>query len=234
MVLSWRRQLIKYAQNQSASDNRSTWNEPAEPQSATVKAPGFNFHTETELAEVDGKRISEDISSTEASSPVHKSSSAKPKSMHNEPDTRVASRLTDRRQSHVSIDANSAAVSYCKCAMLFFIALLVTWVPSTVNRVVTLVHPKDAIFGLNYASGLVLPLQGFWNAVIYIFTSLPACKALVRRIFKRDDFVDTMAMKRRSFWWSPSEAASTIDRREDCSESMQGLRRSGDGFGKAL
>ena len=51
-------------------------------------------------------------------------------------------------------------------------------VPSTINRVYTLVRPNNSVFGLDFASGLVLPLQGFWNTVIYIATSLPACKAL--------------------------------------------------------
>ncbi|KAJ9614626.1 hypothetical protein H2200_002763 [Cladophialophora chaetospira] len=77
-----------------------------------------------------------------------------------------------------TMDANKATMSYCKTAMLFFLALLCTWVPSTINRVYTLVRPNDSIFGLDFASGLVLPLQGFWNTVIYIVTSLPACKAL--------------------------------------------------------
>ncbi|EXJ54668.1 hypothetical protein A1O7_10009 [Cladophialophora yegresii CBS 114405] len=76
------------------------------------------------------------------------------------------------------VDANKATLSYCKTAMLFFLALLCTWVPSTINRVYTLVRPNDSIFGLDFASGLVLPLQGFWNTVIYIVTSLPACRAL--------------------------------------------------------
>jgi hypothetical protein len=51
-------------------------------------------------------------------------------------------------------------------------------VPSTVNRVYTLVRPNDSLFGLDFASGLVLPLQGFWNTVIYVVTSFPACKSL--------------------------------------------------------
>jgi hypothetical protein len=75
--------------------------------------------------------------------------------------------------------------SYYKCAMLFFIALLVTWVPSSVNRVYSLVFPDKVSFGLSFASGLVLPLQGFWNTVIYVATSLPACKALFRRLAEK-------------------------------------------------
>ncbi|KIW39881.1 uncharacterized protein PV06_08453 [Exophiala oligosperma] len=80
------------------------------------------------------------------------------------------------------VDANKAALSYCKTAMLFFIALIVVWVPSTINRVYTLAKPTDPQFGLEFASGLVLPLQGFWNTIIYIMTSLPACQALLADI----------------------------------------------------
>ncbi|KAI9880727.1 MAG: hypothetical protein M1830_001010 [Pleopsidium flavum] len=87
--------------------------------------------------------------------------------------------------SNAANEANSAAWGYTKCAMLFFISLIVTWVPSTVNRVYSLVHPEEVNFPLNYASGLVLPLQGFWNAFVYIITSLPASKALYRSLRHR-------------------------------------------------
>lgn len=102
-----------------------------------------------------------------------------------------------------------AAWAYMKCAMLFFFALLITWVcsplplsipsrlshiqacpylqsnplprrqvPSTINRVYTFVHADAVSFPLNYIEALVLPLQGFWNAVIYVTTSVPACRSL--------------------------------------------------------
>ncbi|KAK7897252.1 hypothetical protein LTR67_005141 [Exophiala xenobiotica] len=87
-------------------------------------------------------------------------------------------RVVVERPNVQVVDANKAALSYCKTAMLFFIALIVVWVPSTVNRVYTLIHPNDPQFGLEFASGLVLPLQGGWNTVIYVVTSLPACRAL--------------------------------------------------------
>ena len=48
--------------------------------------------------------------------------------------------------------------------------------PSTINRIYTIVYPGTTNFGLNFASALVLPCQGFWNAVIYIITTFPACK----------------------------------------------------------
>lgn len=92
---------------------------------------------------------------------------------------------TIRRTTHTrvhrpsgGIDPNKAAVKYCKCALLFFIALLITWVPSTINRIYTLFRPTDVLFGLNLAAAVVLPLQGFWNAIIYMTTSSFAVKCL--------------------------------------------------------
>ncbi|KAE8351761.1 hypothetical protein BDV28DRAFT_149697 [Aspergillus coremiiformis] len=60
-------------------------------------------------------------------------------------------------------DTNTAAWAYTKYAMLFFTALIVTWVPSTINRGYSLAYPHSSNFALNYLSSFVLPLQGFWN-----------------------------------------------------------------------
>ncbi len=82
-------------------------------------------------------------------------------------------------------EANNAAWSYTKCAILFFTAMLVTWIPSSANRVYSVVHTNEASMPLEYMSALVLPLQGLWNAVIYIVTSWKACKTLASDIFGR-------------------------------------------------
>ncbi|RAH85157.1 Nnf1-domain-containing protein [Aspergillus japonicus CBS 114.51] len=50
------------------------------------------------------------------------------------------------------METNSAAWAYSKYAVLFFIALLITWVPSTANRVYSLVLPHKPNFELNYIS----------------------------------------------------------------------------------
>ncbi|KAK1783453.1 hypothetical protein QBC45DRAFT_388547 [Copromyces sp. CBS 386.78] len=71
---------------------------------------------------------------------------------------------------------NSAIWHYTKCALFFFTALLVTWIPSSCNRVYSLVHHNQTMKGLEYMGAGVLPLQGFWNAVIYAVTSWKACK----------------------------------------------------------
>jgi len=77
---------------------------------------------------------------------------------------------------------NKAARSYFKCALLFFVALLITWIPSSINRVYELVYPDRVSYGLSLTASLVLPLQGFWNSAVYIATSREACKLLVERI----------------------------------------------------
>ena len=79
-------------------------------------------------------------------------------------------------------EANSAAWSYAKCAFLFFTAMLVTWIPSSANRVYSVIHINKISLPLEYMSAFVLPLQGFWNALIYAVTSWGACKALARDV----------------------------------------------------
>ena len=83
-----------------------------------------------------------------------------------------------RRSNRAALEANTAAWSYTKCAILFFISLLVTWVPSSINRVYSLVYPERISVPFTYASAVVLPLMGFWNSVIYTTTSWTACKTL--------------------------------------------------------
>jgi len=77
---------------------------------------------------------------------------------------------------YATMEANTAIWSYTKVAVLFFFAMMVTWIPSSANRVFSVVHPGQVSLPLEYASAFVLPLQGFWNALIYATTSLPACK----------------------------------------------------------
>ena len=86
---------------------------------------------------------------------------------------------------HVAMEANNTVWSYTKVAVLFFIAMMVTWMPSSANRVYSVVHPGEISLDLEYASAFVLPLQGFWNALIYTTTSLPACRQFWAQIRDR-------------------------------------------------
>jgi hypothetical protein len=80
------------------------------------------------------------------------------------------------RKRRGNMEAQSAAWSYARCAILFFTAILITWIPSSANRVYSVVHPGTSSHVLEFMSAVVLPLQGFWNAVIYTSTSWSACK----------------------------------------------------------
>ena len=67
--------------------------------------------------------------------------------------------------------------AYLRCAMLFAASVLITWIPASANRVYGLLYPNAPNFPLNVCSALVLPLQGFWNTLIYFTTSLAICKS---------------------------------------------------------
>ncbi|KAL6822509.1 putative G-protein coupled receptor protein [Trichoderma camerunense] len=81
---------------------------------------------------------------------------------------------TARRRNY---EINNAAWAYAKCSLLFFTALLVTWIPSSANRVYSVVKSQEINAPLEIMSAFVLPLQGFWNALIYAVTSWGACKS---------------------------------------------------------
>ncbi|KAK2478584.1 hypothetical protein H9L39_11072 [Fusarium oxysporum f. sp. albedinis] len=78
-----------------------------------------------------------------------------------------------------SNDVYRAAWAYTKVAMLFFAVILITWIPSSANRMYSHIHPSEVSKPLQFMSATVLPLQGFWNAVIYAVTSWAACKAVL-------------------------------------------------------
>lgn len=86
------------------------------------------------------------------------------------------------QRNRIAMEANTAAWAYCRCAMLFFLALVITWLPSSVNRIYTVIYPGSTNFALHFASALVLPCQGLWNGLIYIVTTLPACKKFFYQI----------------------------------------------------
>lgn len=71
---------------------------------------------------------------------------------------------------------NTGHTGYIKVAFLMFIALFVVWLPSSVNRVYQFVHKNDPSYALNLMSAVVLPLQGAWNACIYMLTTRKECK----------------------------------------------------------
>jgi len=164
VVLTWRRELSNFPRNApSTTESRPR-----------CKTPGITRTTEVFITS-EPNQFAEDDTQRQHGRDDQSQMPSRPKS-HSQ------FRSKPPRSSSRTIDANTAAIKYCICAMLFFVALLVTWVPSTINRIHTLVHPNESLFRLNYAAGMVLPLQGFWNAIIYIATSSAASWALMRSV----------------------------------------------------
>ncbi|KAF5000596.1 hypothetical protein FGRMN_1628 [Fusarium graminum] len=62
-------------------------------------------------------------------------------------------------------------MAYLRTSFIFGFAVLITWIPSSINRLYSLTHQDKISFSLSVASGCVLPLQGVWNALIYFTTS---------------------------------------------------------------
>ena len=95
------------------------------------------------------------------------------------------------------MELNNAAWSYTKCAILFFTAMLITWIPSSANRVYSEVNDGKALLGLEYASAFVLPLQGLWNCLIYIVTSWTGCKNYFRELglMRQERVVETLPLR---------------------------------------
>lgn len=96
----------------------------------------------------------------------------------NLPPSGTAANLQAQAQRRRVHEAHNAVWSYTKCAILFFSVLLITWIPSSGNRVYSILNHGEISKPLFFASAFVLPLQGFWNAIIYVVTSWAACKEL--------------------------------------------------------
>ena len=66
--------------------------------------------------------------------------------------------------------------AYLRTNFLFALSVLVTWIPSSLNRIHGWVAGSSP-FAYHMASATVLPLQGLWNGIIFFVTSWPALKA---------------------------------------------------------
>ncbi|KAK4171632.1 putative G-protein coupled receptor [Triangularia setosa] len=69
------------------------------------------------------------------------------------------------------VNLDPIKLAYLRTSFVFAISVLVTWTPSSINRVYALIYPATTSYSLNLASAVVLPLQGLWNAVIFAATS---------------------------------------------------------------
>ncbi|AEO70653.1 uncharacterized protein THITE_2036222, partial [Thermothielavioides terrestris NRRL 8126] len=84
---------------------------------------------------------------------------------------RQAALQTWRRFAAKLANLDPIKLAYLRTSFVFALSILVTWTPSSINRVYALAYPQRASYALNLAGAVVLPLQGLWNAVIFAATS---------------------------------------------------------------
>jgi hypothetical protein len=120
--------------------------------------------------------------------------------------------------------------AYMKVSLLFAVSILITWVPASINRIYGLYHPNDPSFALNIGSAVVLPLQGFWNTVIYFSTSLLICRATWQRFKTRK--ADAGFMKLEIPHWKPKAINPSQMRTSDSTRELsakESISREGSG-----
>ncbi|KAH6608554.1 hypothetical protein Trco_001900 [Trichoderma cornu-damae] len=75
--------------------------------------------------------------------------------------------------------------AYLRTSFLFALSVLVTWIPSSLNRIHGWLDGGSP-YEFHVATAAVLPLQGLWNAIIFFVTSWHGLKAWAQEVLNRD------------------------------------------------
>lgn len=94
-------------------------------------------------------------------------------------------RLPTLTRNAAQAEENVEAWLYARIAFLYFLSMIICWIPASINRLVSVIKPDDVIFGLNYVAICGLPLQGFLNGLVYYISSQTATKRLFGRCWTR-------------------------------------------------
>ncbi|KAI9886718.1 MAG: hypothetical protein M1823_001494 [Watsoniomyces obsoletus] len=129
-------------------------------------------------------------------------------------------------------DGDDVAWSYTRAALSYFVAMVITWVPSSIYRVYGMLHPDKDPYGLTLATSIVLPLQGFWNGIIYIIVSQSACREYFRDVAQSPTWLwlGSMVSLRTKKWrwrwgqWRRLRPGSKNGKEEGGKEEIKGVR----------
>lgn len=155
---------------------------PAEP--SKVHNPMVSF--DRDVPETEGKPLSgQHFYSVTSVSPERHSKRRRRRSKRS-PMVRVQS-LKDK-----FVVADHIKRAYLRTSFLFALSVLVTWIPSSMNRIHSWLTGESP-FEYHVATAAVLPLQGLWNAVIFFVTS----KNALRRSYWKWRGIDPTGEQRR-------------------------------------
>lgn len=95
--------------------------------------------------------------------------------------SRRPSRWARRVRSRLA-NLDPVKLAYLRTSFVFALSVLATWAPSSINRVYALLYPARTSYALNLAGAVVLPLQGVWNAVIFVATTWSVLRDELREL----------------------------------------------------
>lgn len=113
--------------------------------------------------------------------------------------------------------------AYLRTSFLFALSVLVTWIPSSLNRIHGWLDGGSP-YEFHVATAAVLPLQGLWNGIIFFVTSWHGIKAWALETFNRKSPIierkrtDDLAMNER-ITGPQGRCDSSLD--DDDSETMR-------------
>lgn len=91
--------------------------------------------------------------------------------------------------SKITLNTKQSPISfrhYLVMPLIFFIILLATWVPLTINRVYAFIHPDQEPYPLLVSVGAMGSLRGFWNGILFVTMGVKGWrrqKRMERRLF---------------------------------------------------
>jgi len=75
-----------------------------------------------------------------------------------------------------------AQKQYVTIAFMYFIGLMLVWIPASANRVWSLIYPGEFNYGLQCVAAFVLPIQGLVNFIIFVYVTRNELQVLARRL----------------------------------------------------
>ncbi|KAK5987951.1 hypothetical protein PT974_12087 [Cladobotryum mycophilum] len=78
--------------------------------------------------------------------------------------------------------------AYLRTSFLFAVSVLVTWIPSSLNRIHGWLDGGSP-YEFHVATAAVLPLQGLWNGIIFFVTSWNSLSAWWRDTFRGEEVI---------------------------------------------
>ncbi|CAG7564080.1 unnamed protein product [Fusarium equiseti] len=137
---------------------------------------------------------------------------------------------TNRTLSKFVID-DPIKKAYLRTSFLFALSVLVTWIPSSLNRIHSWLTGNSP-FEYHVATAAVLPLQGLWNAVIFFVTSFKVLKEWCRNLGQDTNLQDReMTQTRGEFDEQVGRSGESFLDDTDSGSDVE-LRRMGEAPGK--